>query len=221
VRREGTGSVATIGHGLGGAAELIINKNIDGANDWSIGHKYNYSTVSPDGFNKRGAFNNESALSSSADFWNNTLPTSTVFTVNSNGGTNANGNTHVAYCFRAIKGYSQFGKYIGNGDSSNGAFVYTGFRPAYIWWKYEGGSGPWGVRDNKRNGHNQLKQRLDISDNGAENQDHIVEFYCNGFRMMDGGSSVNGTGNGYVYAAFAHQPLVSPSGLVANAGVMG
>ena len=221
VRREGTGSVATVGHGLGGAADLIINKNRDGSNDWSIGHKYNYSTVSPDGFNKRGSFNNENAFSSSADFWNNTLPTSTVFTVNSNGGTNANGNTHVAYCFRAIKGYSQFGKYIGNGDSSNGAFVYTGFRPAYIWWKYEGGSGPWGVRDNKRNGHNQLKQRLDISDNGAENQDHIVEFYCNGFRMMDGGSSVNGTGNGYVYAAFAHQPLVSPSGLVANAGVMG
>ena len=221
VQRTGTGSNATIGHGLGGAADLIINKSLSVARDWTIGHKYNYSTVSPDGFNKLGSFNTENALSSGSAYWQNTNPTSTVFSVGTNNATNENSNEMVAFCFRAIKGYSQFGKYIGNGDSSNGAFVYTGFRPAYIWWKYEGGSGPWGVRDNKRNGHNQLKQRLDISDNGAENQDHIVEFYCNGFRMMDGGSSVNGSGNGYIYAAFAHQPLVSPSGLVANAGVMG
>ena len=221
VRRDGTGSNATVGHGLGGAAELVINKSMDVARDWTIGHKYNYSTVSPDGFNKIGSFNTENALSSGTEYWQNTNPTSTVFSVGTNNATNESGNTMVSYCFRAIKGYSQFGKYIGNGDSARGTFVYTGFRPAYIWWKYEGGSGPWGVRDNKRNGHNQLKQRLDISDNGAENQDHVVEFYCNGFRMMDGGSSVNGNGNGYIYAAFANQPLVSPSGLVANAGVMG
>lgn len=221
VRRDGTGSNATVGHGLGGAADLIINKSLDVARDWTIGHKYNYSTVSPEGFNKLGSFNTENALSSGTEYWQNTNPTSTVFSVGTNNATNESGNTMIAYCFRAIKGYSQFGKYIGNGDSSKGTFVYTGFRPAYIWWKWEGGSGPWGVRDNKRNGHNQLKQRLDISDAGAENQDHIVEFYCNGFRMMDGGSSVNGNGNTYIYAAFANQPLVSPSGLVANAGVMG
>jgi len=212
VKWTGTGSNGTVGHGLGVEPNFILFKNYAATENWTTYHSIFGNTGGmylnlTDDFNTAGTW------------YQDTSPTSSVFSVGTNSKTN--GGTMIAYCFANIKGYQQAGKYVGNGTSSSGTFVYTGFRPAYVLAKREtNGGGVWAIKDYRRPGHNQVTGRLDANDGDAENVDHVFEFFANGFRVMDGGSALNGSGENYFYYAVADQSIVSTNNLSANAGVM-
>ena len=212
VKWTGTGSNGTVGHGLGVAPDFILFKNYTAAENWTTYHSI---------FGNSGGMylNLTNDFNTASSWYSDTSPTSSSFYVGTNSKTN--GGTMVAYCFANIKGYQQSGKYIGNGTSSSGAFVYTGFRPAYVLLKRKAnGGGVWAIKDYRRPGHNQVTGRLDANDADAENVDHVCEFFGNGFRVMDGGSALNGNGEEYFYYAVADQSIVSTNNLPSNAGVM-
>ena len=212
VKWTGTGSNGTVGHGLGVAPDFILFKNYTAAENWTTYHSI---------FGNSGGMylNLTNDFNTASSWYQDTSPTSSSFYVGTNSKTN--GGTMVAYCFANIKGYQQSGKYIGNGTSSSGTFVYTGFRPAYALLKRKAnGGGVWAIKDYRRPGHNQVTGRLDANDADAENVDHVCEFFGNGFRVMDGGSALNGNGEEYFYYAVADQSIVSTNNLPSNAGVM-
>jgi hypothetical protein len=129
VSYTGTGSNATIGHGLGSTLSMIIQKNLTaGTHSWNVYHKNLTSAVY--NLNLNGTF----AEFTSATTWNSTAPTSSVFSVGTDTNANESGSGHIAYCFAEKKGFSKFGSYTGNGNA-DGTFVYTGFKPAFVIYK--------------------------------------------------------------------------------------
>jgi len=187
----------TIGHGLNAATELYFIKNRDASEDW-----YAYTTAIDGGLDY-AHLNSSAAFSSSS----RSLPTSSVF--------NYEGTTgdHVAYCFAPVAGFSAFGKYTGNG-SSDGPFVYTGFRPALVIIKiYSGTSSNWVMLDSARDPDNVVRNNLYADTNDAENQFDWADFLSNGFKPRVTYSQVNGNNYGYVYMAWAENPFSSNGGL--------
>lgn len=218
VKWTGTDANGTVGHGLGKAPSFILFKNYTDTQNWTTYHE-----VGPGGGtsgNVGGMYLNlENGFNTASTWYNDTSPTTSVFSVGSNGKTNSD--TMIAYCFANIKGYQQAGQYYGNGNSTHGVFVNTGFRPAYVLVKRtHSGGGPWAIKDYRRPGHNQVTGRLDASDTDAESVDHVFEFFANGFRVLDAGTALNASGEQYVYYAVADQSIVSTNSLPANAGIM-
>ena len=130
VTYTGTGSAATVGHGLGVAPSMVIVKwRSSAGGSWATWHS-SFVTASNTDYLLLDS-NGAKGFAGSLLFWNNTIPTSSVFSIGTNAGLNTNTGTYVAYCFADVEGYSKFGSYTGNG-SADGPFVYTGFRPAYV-----------------------------------------------------------------------------------------
>ena len=203
VSYTGTGANATVGHGLGVAPKMIIVKNLTGTtNPWWV---YT-STIGAGGqlrLNTTGAEGSDGGV-----LWNSTAPTSSVFSVGTNGGSNGSGNPIIAYCFADVQGYSKFGSYTGNGNA-DGTFVYTGFKPAFVMIKNTTTAGTsWTMCDNKRAGYNASNYRLAPNLADVESTSNAWEMYSNGFKMTSTGSRVNTSGNNYIYMAFAEEPLV-------------
>ena len=202
----GTASAGTIGHGLGVAPKMIITKRISGgAEDWGIYHESIGAT-------KYLKLNATDAEGSSSGVWNNTAPTSSVFSVGSSSLTNGSG-TYVAYCFAEKKGYSKFGSYTGY-CNANGTFVYTGFKPSWILIKTTDLAGNnWQMYDNKREGYNSQNDLLRANSNNAEgNGTDPIDILSNGFKMYNTAGSANQSGGTYIYMAFAAEPLVANVG---------
>ena len=192
-----TGSVATIGHGLGVAPKMVILKGRSGATDWFVYHSATGANV--------GLYLNQTLAGiTSANFWNNTAPTSTVFTAGT--GVGGSGVTMVAYCFAEVAGYSKFGSYTGNG-SADGPFVYCGFRPRYIMVKGSGNSSNWTVIDTARDSYNACKSGLYSNLSAAESDPGPFDILSNGFKIRHTYTDSNGSGIGYIFAAFAEAPL--------------
>jgi hypothetical protein len=190
----------TIGHGLGVAPQLIIEKRRDGAANWDV---YTAAT----GNTGRLILNSTSAFDVQAGVWNNTSPTSTVFSQQGNGGWHAVGSTCVAYCWTPIAGYSAFGSYTGNG-SADGTFVYTGFRPKFVMFKISSAAGNWFIRDTARDVYNASTTSLYPNLSDAENAAAAaVDILSNGFKLRNSTSGVNGSGETLIYAAFAESPF--------------
>ena len=124
VSYTGTGANATVGHGLGAVPKLVITKNRSNANGWGVYH----ASV---GNTKSTPLDDNLAAQTSSAYWNNTTPSSSVFTVSSGNDVNKSGDNMIAYCFAEKTGYSKFGKYVGN-SNADGVFVYTGFKPSLI-----------------------------------------------------------------------------------------
>ena len=200
----GTGSAGTIGHGLGSTPKMIIVKKRSGAANW---YTYHQSL----GNDKRLSLNETDASATDNNAWNQTTPTSSVFSVGASGTTNASGATTIAYCFAEKKGYSKIGSYIGNGNA-NGAFVYTGFKPAWVMIKYINAGEGWIIHDNRRNGFNPDNDFLYANTNGAEVSSTHLDILSNGFKTRSTNGVVNGNGNTYIYLAFAEEPLVANVG---------
>jgi hypothetical protein len=198
---NGAGAAATIGHGLGVAPKMIINKGIDGTLAWSVYHASVGNTA-------RLTLNSTDAVDTSSGWWNNTTPTSTVFTV----GSTINQATpydYVAYCFAEVAGYSRFGSYTGNG-STDGPFIYTGFRPAYVLFKLTSGIDSWMIYDAVRNTYNAVNNQLYPNYSSAEysaDSRWYVDFVSNGFKLRGTDALLNGNGSTYIYAAFAENPF--------------
>jgi hypothetical protein len=200
----GTGSNATIGHGLGAAPKMIIIKQTNTTRNWVVGHdgigwtKYLYL----DSTNAQGTGN----------LFNDTAPTNSVFSVVNDGGVNGSGGTYIAYCFAEKTGYSKFGSYVGTGNT-NGTFVYTGFKPAFVIVKIAEHAGNWMMYDNKRNPHNLMNEYLYVNAyQAAASNSEGFDFLSNGFKMRNTFGDANTVNNKYIYMAFAEEPLVANVG---------
>ena len=206
----GSGANATVGHGLGAAPELILLKNRSEVYGWQT-----YWKVL--GSNKYLALNSTDAEATSTQSWNNTAPTSTVFSVGASDSNNKSGNNIVAYCFKEKRGYSKFGTYKGNGNA-NGTFVHTGFKPAWLLVKRAvGGTQDWQQFDNKINPRNVAAICMRPNQNNGEQTGNAMDFLSNGFKNRLSGSSVNTADNTYVYMAFAEEPLVGTNNVCSTA----
>ena len=204
----GTGATGTIAHGLGAKPEVILVKGRDDGHAWIVGH-----TNSGAGFDVL-VLNATDAASNGASEFNDTVPTSSVFTVKSAGGTNKDGEKYIAYCFAEKQGFSRFGNYIGNG-TTDGGFVYTGFKPAWLMVKEIVSGGGWGMWDNKRMPFNTSAAiRLLANTNAADDtsNDNRIDFLSNGFKVRTSSGGFNQNATTYIYLAFAESPFVSSTG---------
>jgi hypothetical protein len=204
VTYTGTGVTGTIGHGLGVAPAMIIVKSRSNSSNWYAYHQSIGNTGAV-------GLNLTSATITSANFWNNTSPTSSVFTASAGSAEiNGNGLTYVAYCFSQIAGYSAFGSYTGNG-SADGGFIYTGFRPRYIMWKRSDSTGDWIIFDTARDTFNYADKQLVANSSGAEAVTGggfvRMDFLSNGFKIRSTDSYINANGGTYIYACFAESPF--------------
>jgi len=195
----GTGATATVGHGLGVKPDLIIAKNRTDAVDWYVYH-------SSLGATKNLRLNQTSTELTESAPWDNTEPTTSVISVNNANGTNGSSKNLIFYCFADKQGYSKFGSYVGNGSSTDGTFVYTGFSPSFLILKRTTDSiGSWTMYDNKRYTYNPNGEYLLANDNGGGVDFDNVDFLSNGFKLRAG---FNNATSSYIYMAFAAEPLV-------------
>jgi len=201
VSYTGTGANATIGHGLGTTPSMIIVKERDNANNWTTYHSYLGAT-------KQLILNDTDAEASFTATWNDTEPTSSVFSVGTSNATNRSGGGLIAYCFAEKQGYSKFGSYTGNGNA-DGTFVYTGFKPAFVMIKNYSAISNWIMMDNKRDIDNVASNRIFPNDAAAQNTNtNILDFLSNGFKIRATSGESNESGESYIYMAFAEEPLV-------------
>ena len=198
VTYTGTAVAATVGHGLGVAPSWIVVKGRTNVSDWRV---YHSAVTLPNVLN----LNTTSAAASDPAAFGSTAPTSSVFTLGTGNGTNASANTYVAYCWAAIAGFSAFGSYTGNG-STDGPFIYTGFRPRYIFVKRTDAGGSWHTIDTSRSPYNQVGVALYLDLSAAENADFNSDILSNGLKIRNSQSEINASGGTYVYAAFAENP---------------
>ncbi len=214
VTRVGTGSAgATYGHGLGKKPDVIINKEYDATNDW-----YSYWRVMGDGTHWI-LLDTTGAKVDDANMWNDTAPTSTVFSVGNSGGSNGSSRNYLAYCFTAIQGFSKFGSYKGNGNA-DGTFVYTGFKPAFLIIKAASRTGEWVMLTGKiatGTNSNPLTDAIYAHTNAAETGTFTLDFLSNGFKIRHTSNATNGSGETYIYMAFAEHPFVSSEGVPVTA----
>jgi hypothetical protein len=202
VTYTGTGVTATVGHGLGVAPSMIIVKNRSAVESWRVGHSFMNGGSSP--WNYYMNLNATSAQAASSSVWNNTAPTSSVFSISNDSAVSGNTNALVAYCFSAVAGYSAFGSYTGNG-SADGPFVYLGFRPRWVMSKRTDSTGSWLVVDSSRNTYNVVNGYLVPNTSDAEGSATWGDFLSNGFKLR--GTTHNGSGESYIYACFAENPF--------------
>ena len=198
---------ASMGHGLGASPECIWIKNRDANDSWAVYHQAtgNASHLLLDG---------TAGVSTGSAYWNSFTPSSTIFKTGNDHKLNADTEKYVAYCWSEVKGYSKFGAFKGNGNT-NGPFIYTGFRPKFVWIKRTDGSHYWYNLDTARSvtGGNPITQLVTFDNHGSEG-DHgstnNIDFLSNGWKMRTSGGSLNGTGN-FIWGAFGDVPHMRPN----------
>ena len=207
----GTGSASTVGHGLSDTPDWIIYKRRSGGTkDWIV---YHIGTGS-----KGMILNSTSAGDSASSIFGGNTPTSTTIPIGSATETNSSGETHIAYAFAQKQGFSKFGTYPGNG-LSNGPYVYTGFKPAWLIIKRTDDTANWHMYDNKRDTRNPFETA--VKANGADAEyttSNKVDFNSNGFKPIGASqTTTNASGATYIYMAFAESPFVSSAGIPTTA----
>jgi hypothetical protein len=202
VTYTGTGANATVGHGLGVAPQMIIIKKRSSTGNWITYH----ASVALNGSSFVALNSSAAAVTMSAQF-NNTAPTSSVFTVGTDADTNGNTQTFVAYCWTPIAGFSAFGSYTGNG-STDGTFVYTGFRPKFVIIKRTDAVGDWYTFDSARDPYNATAQGL-LPNSSASETTYTGwgDLLSNGFKIRRTDAAWNSSGGTYIYMAFAENPF--------------
>ena len=203
-------STQTVAHGLGVVPQVLIVKNLADATNWFVYHHKNTSAPATDVL----YLNLTNATGDDNGPWNDVAPTSSVFTVGGDNGTNGNGDGMIAYCFAEKQGYSKFGSYTGN-NNANGTFVYTGFKPAYVMTKVTNTTDGWMTFDNKRNPHNVMDKYMTANGTGADSTRDSIDFVSNGFKLRVANTDCN-NGN-YIYIAFAENPFITSTGVPATA----
>jgi hypothetical protein len=212
VTYTGTGANTTVGHGLGIKPQFIIVKNRTDGSNWEV-----YSEALDNTGNTYLSLNGSVGGESDFNMFNDTAPTTSVFSVGTRNETNGSNDNIVAYCFRSIQGYSKFGSYVGNGNA-NGTFVYTGFKPAWIIVKRtDGGSTGWLIYDTARDTFNEADAVLQAHVTTAEVTAADIDILSNGWKFRTTDVAVNGSGATYIYAAFAESPFVSSEGVPTTA----
>ena len=198
----GTGSNATIKHGLSTAPKVIITKKTSASGGWQVGHE-------SIGWQNGIYLEDTGASTGDAGAWNSTAPTSSIFYVGTSSFTNQSSATYVSYIFSEKQGYSKFGSYIGNGNA-NGPFINLGFKPAFIMAKKSSDTGGWQLRDNKRTPTGNLTNNLMYANaTSVEQTTDGVDFLSNGWKLRNSAGDSNASGGTYIYMAFAEEPFVA------------
>ena len=200
---------AKLAHGLGGCDSFWIKRTASSGDDWRIYHK-------DIGGTHNLKLNSDDGDASGSNIFNDTVPDATNITLGSHNSANAS-DAMICYAFRGIKGFSKFGTYTGN-ESTNGPFIYCGFKPAFVMSKCSShGSSNWVILDATRDPYNVGRKRLYPNLTSAEDAADRIDFLSNGFKIRGDGSDTNGSTRKYLYWAFAEQPLVASNGDPATA----
>ena len=202
----GTTGSETVGHGLGVAPDVVL---IKARNSTSVGWLMYHRAIASDAETDYIVLNSTAAASDNNTVWDDTAPTSSVFTIGSGFTSGTYGVPQIAYCFAEKDGYSKFGSYTGNG-STNGTFVYTGFRPAFVMVKRTNSTGSWQILDTTRSTFNVMRDVIYANLTNAEAQFGSGtgrDFLSNGFKLRNTSTSENASGSTYIYMAFAEQPF--------------
>ena len=201
-------SGVTVGHGLGVAPKVLIVKERGNTNDWVVYHK-DLGTSSGNTNVQFLNLTNDIGAGFAGGF-NNTDPSSSVFTLGNSTETNRSSGNFITYCLSEVAGYSKFGKYTGNG-STNGVYVYLGFRPAWVLVKRTDSAENWVLKDSARNTFNSVFSNLNTNTANAEfgsSADvNSFDFVSNGFKIRGSNSAVNANSGKYIYLAFAEAPF--------------
>ena len=207
VSYTGNGSVRTISHSLSVVPKFMMFKGRSVGNTWGVYYGDNTDAIFLD---------ENSATSDSDTYWNDTSPTTRVFTLSSNTKVNQDTKTYIGYLFSEVQGYSSIGTYIGNGAEPN--FVYTGFTPRWVLRKALQSGCNWTIFDSKRE-TNENDQRIKVNTNDAEaaSSANAIDLVSNGFVCRGTDDDTNADGNTYIYMAFAESPLVNSNGVPCNA----
>ena len=198
----GNSSTATVGHGLSQGPEIIFVKSRSNTHSWSTG-------ATPIGWTERLEGLNNTNAAATNDAWDDTAPSSSVIYLTSDGSSNETGNDYICYAFHSVDGYSKVGSYTGSG-SSDGPFVYTGFRPAFVMVKSSNAIASWWMGDTARetyNGGAGTYGWLQANASDAEADYTAIDHLSNGFKLRDVHGGLNGSGNTYLYLAFAESPF--------------
>lgn len=206
-------SGATVGHGLSAIPGVLIVKRLDTTSNWQVYHH----KISSNAETKYMFLNGTDAQLTATNRWNDTAPTTSVFSLGNSTEVNANNGNYVAYVFAEKKGYSKFGVYTGNA-STNGTFVYTGFKPAWIVFKEKGNVNSWRYTDSVRDPFNPKEKAVNTPGSSAEaNSGYTHDALSNGFKIRTTDTNLNRSGGNYIYMAFAEQPLVGTNNIPATA----
>jgi len=206
VEYTGTGSNATVGHGLSSAPEWVMQKSTSN----NTGDGFAMYHVGMTSASYYMDLSNTNAEANAATVYQATAPTSSVVSIGTAGGINTNTYTYVMYCFHSVDGYSKFGKYGGNG-STDGPFIYTGFKPAWLMTKRSDSANDWQIFDATRNPFNPVDRRLYANLTNVEavgSTSDIFDFTANGFKVREDNAAINTSGGTYIYMAFAEHPFV-------------
>jgi len=199
----------TIGHGLGTTPAMVITKDRDTSErNWWTWHQAFGDPASAGGY---VALNKNDAKATAVNsIWGTQGLSSTLFGFDASTSQN---DAHVGYFFAEIKGYSKFGSYTGNG-STDGTFVYTGFRPAFVMIKRTDNTSSWSMRDTSRSPSNVVLNRVWADLNNAESTSttETIDILSNGFKARNDIAGINTSGGTYIYMAFAEHPFVSSEG---------
>ena len=207
IKYVGTGSNATIYHGLGKIPRMIITKNIDQTFHWSVYTFHSNTKILR--LNGTNAEATETAFQS-------TDPTTTIQSLGNHNQNNGNGDTHISYMFCDVPGYQKIGLYTGNGNA-DGTFVYTGFKPAFVMIKASAAVKNWEMFDNKREGFNQSNDTIYANAADAEGAAGRCNLLSNGFKLTTGSTHLNASGGTFIYLAIAENPFVTSTGVPATA----
>jgi hypothetical protein len=213
VSYTGNATNRTISHSLSAAPKVVIIKDRSTTGEWVFGH-------GSLGFTKFIEMNSTGAAQTVTSRFNDTAPTSSVFSVGTANDTNENTDSFIAYLFAEKQGFSKFGSYTGNGNA-DGTFVYTGFRPAWLMIKGSSNAGDdWILFDTKRDTFNVANKQLGANNSAAENTGasyNYIDLLSNGFKLRGSDGRDNASGYSYIYMAFAEAPFVNSKGVPCNA----
>ena len=188
----------TVAHGLSKAPEMIwIKASSEDGRHWRVFFGDNTDYI---------RLNEPTARTDDVNYWNDTSPTSTVFSIGDANDVNDSGCTFISYNFHSVEGYSKVGLYTGN-NNVDGTYTYTGFRPAFVIYKRLTNGADWHMYDNKRDPINEADLTLFPNGNNAEGAGDDLDFLSNGFKQRSTGAEANANGDSYVYMAFAKTPF--------------
>ena len=213
VTYTGNQTARTISHSLSAVPHWMVIKNRGSTYSWQVYHGANTSAPETEIM----YLNQDAATSDSNVEWNDTAPTSSVFTVGTDVGVNQSSQSHIAYLWSEKQGFSKFGSYTGNGNA-DGTFIHLGFRPAFFMIKKSSATDPWVIFDNKRAPYNYFDKLIYPDSSEAESgAAERGDFVSNGVKFKSNHTFFNGSGITYIFMAFAEASFVNSKGVPANA----
>ena len=196
----GTGSNATVGHGLGAIPDFTIFRERGSSGNWAVTSQKNMSS------NDHNLYLQTDQAQSDGNYFQNTAMTSSVISIGTHADINGSSNTYVMYNWINIQGYQRFGKYTGNGNA-NGPFIYTGFRPRMIFVKLLNSAGDWWIQDTARSTFNPADKYIAWNRTDAEATGIDVDFLSNGFKIRTSSGDFNSNGAEILYGAWGDVPF--------------